>query len=258
MNQNKKIDLIILIIYPLIAGIFSYILKINMFFSVLIFFGIPSLYLTIKSRKIAKRAIIFSILISFPFIIIIDFIEHFTNQWIVLSSILPKIFRYVTIEVIIWAIFNFYFVIMFYEYFVHNHFIKKTLNPRVKYLFLFSLFLFFIFLIFYTFAPHFLLVKYFYLRYGLVVILIPIILQFIKYPKFIFKFTKVAIYFFYVSLVYEIMALKLNWWDFPGRDFIGWVSIYGFRFPLEEFIFWLLLFAMSILTFYEYFDNEEK
>ena len=58
--------------------------------------------------------------------------------------------------------------------------------------------------------------------------------------------------------MYELTALKLGWWDFPSRDFVGWVSILGTRFPLEEFVFWLCLFAMAILTYYEFFDDDQK
>jgi len=56
----------------------------------------------------------------------------------------------------------------------------------------------------------------------------------------------------------KVTALQLGWWDFPGSNFIGWVSIFNIRFPLEELIFWLFLFAMAILTYYEFFDDDEK
>ncbi len=258
MSRVKKIDLLILLIYPVLGTALSFLLKINAFASVLIFFALPALYLTLKMPRFALRAGVFSLLVSFPFIIIIDYIAHLTNQWIIPNSILPRIFEYVTIEVIIWAFFNFYFVILFYEYFIHDHFTKIILYPKLKYLFLFSLFLFLTFLGFYNFDPNLLSIEYFYFRYGIVVIFIPIILQLIKYPRFIIKFIKTGAYFFYVTLLYEITALKLGWWVFPSTNFIGWVSILGERFPIEEFIFWLLLFAMAVLSFYEYFDAEEK
>ena len=99
MSRVKKIDLIILLIYPIFGTILSFVLNINAFTSVLIFFGLPSFYLTLKLPRFAIRAGVFSLLVSFPFIIIIDYIAHLTNQWIIPSSVLPRIFEYVTIAV---------------------------------------------------------------------------------------------------------------------------------------------------------------
>ena len=79
-----------------------------------------------------------------------------------------------------------------------------------------------------------------------------------NHPKMNVKFFKTAAYFFYLTFIYEVTALQLGWWDFPSTNFIGWVSIFNVRFPLEELIFWLFLFAMAILTYYEYFADDEK
>ena len=258
VEKSKKIDLIFLLIYPIFGAIFSHLLLINVFSSVLVFFGLPSLYLTIRAIKYAKRSIIFSLIVSVPLVIVVDYIAHLTDQWVVPYSILPRIFQYVSIEVIIWGIFNCYFVVMFYEYFIHHHFTKKLYCRQLRYLFIVGLLLFILFLFAYNFSPAYLHIPFFYLWVGLVIVLIPTILQLFTHPKFISKFFETAAYFFYLTLTYEITALQLGWWDFPGEQFIGWVSIFNIRFPLEELIFWLLLFAMCILTFYEYFDDKEK
>lgn len=258
MEKSKKFDLILLLIYPVIGAVVSHLFKINAFGSVIVFFGLPSIYLTIRAVKYAERSIIFSLIASFPFIIIIDYIAHLTGQWIIPHSIFPRFFQYVTVEVIIWAIFNCYFVVMFYEYFLHHHFVKKLWYPQMKYLIAISLAFFILFLFIYSFLPPFLNIPFFYLLFGVVIVLIPIILQFFTHPKFISKFFETAAYFFYLTLIYEITALQLGWWNFPGEQFIGWVSIFSIKFPLEELIFWLLLFAMSVLTYYEFFDEGEK
>ena len=61
-----------------------------------------------------------------------------------------------------------------------------------------------------------------------------------------------------MNFIYDIAALKLGWWTFPGTEFIGWISIAGVSFPIEEFIFWIILFALGVLSYYEYFDDDEK
>ena len=65
-----------------------------------------------------------------------------------------------------------------------------------------------------------------------------------------------AAFFLFYSLLYEITAMKLGWWSFPG-EYIGLVTILE-TFPIEEFIFWILLFAMAVLTFFEYTEDDEK
>lgn len=258
MDRKKKIDLIILLVYPIIGAIISHLLNINAFGSVIVFFGLPSVYLTIRGAKFSKRAIIFSLLSSVFMIIIIDYISHLNGQWIIPNSILPRLFQYVTIEVIVWAILNVYFVVMFYEYFLHHHFTKELLFPRMKYFFIACLLLFVLFLFIYNFLPNLFYIPYFYFLFGTVLILIPTSVQLLRYPKFVAKFFETAAYFFYLTFTYEITALQLGWWDFPGHQFIGWVTISNIKFPIEELIFWIFLFAMAILAYYEFFDDREK
>lgn len=258
MKNRKKLDLILLLIYPIFGAAISYWLHINAFGSVMVFFGFPSLYLTLRAPKYATRAMIFSVAASVPLIIVIDYIAHLTNQWIIPNSILPRIFEYVTIEVIIWGVLNCYLVVIFYEYFLHHHFERKLWYPQIRYLYIVGLLLFLLFLFTYNFAPSYLHIPYFYFYFGVIIVLVPVVLQLFLHPNFLAKFFETAAYFFYLTLTYEITALQLGWWGFPGEKFIGWVSVFDIKFPLEELIFWLLLFAMCILTFYEYFDDGEK
>jgi hypothetical protein len=128
----------------------------------------------------------------------------------------------------------------------------------MKYLVAIALSLFIIFLAIYNFIPQYLNIPYFYFWMGFILLLVPSCIHFITHPKFILKFLKIAAYFFYLTLLYEITALRLDWWVFPGKQFLGWVYISDVRFPIEELVFWLALFAMAILTYYEFFDDDEK
>ncbi len=260
MKKNKrKIDLILLLIYPIIGSLFSLILKINAFESIIIFFAIPALYLTIKAIQYSKKAILFSIIAGVPLIIIVDYIAQITKQWVIPSSIFSfKLLGVIPIEVILWTILNLYLIIMFYEYFLDKHVTKKLWYPHIKYLIIIILFLFILFITFYFYLPTLLNIPFFYLFFGIILLLIPIIIQMSKYPKMNIKFFKTAAYFFYLSFIYEVTALQLNWWHFSGTNFIGWISLFNIKFPLEELIFWISLFAMAVLTYYEYFDDDEK
>jgi len=257
MQKSKKIDLIIMLIYPIFAVLISHFLKINFFWSTIVFFGLPSLYLTIKVPKFSKRVIFFS-LVFIPLAMITDYIAQSTGQWLVMDSTLPRILFYVSLENILWTFFYFYFVLMFYEYFLHHHFTRLPWHPKLKFFLLLTLFAFCLFLVLHGFSPVPPDVSYFYLWFGTILILIPILLQLFNHPKFISRFFETAAYFFYLTLTYEITALQLGWWYFPSDQFVGWITIRDVRFPLEEFVFWIMLCAMAVLTYYEFFDDGEK
>jgi len=61
-----------------------------------------------------------------------------------------------------------------------------------------------------------------------------------------------------LSFTYELTALHLGLWSFPGEHFIGWVDILGYRFPFEEFFFFIVLASIAGLAYYEFFDDDQK
>lgn len=258
MKLNKHIDLIILTLYPAVATIFSLILKPNAFCSVFIFFGVPSLYLSLRQPDHIKKAIIFS-LAGLPMLIIIDYIAHITQAWLVPHSIFPfRLFGYVTIENMLWIVFHLYLVVIYFEHFVVHHFKDRVFTPKIKYLYLLVFTLFTLFLTIFFINPQILYIPYWYMVFGILLIGIPIFLEKLYFPKVFSKLLKVVPFFFYLLFAYEITALQLNWWSFPGKEFIGWVSFFGISFPLEEMVFWIILFVISVLSCYEYFDDDEK
>src|SRR3989344_4599634 len=71
-----------------------------------------------------------------------------------------------------------------------------------------------------------------------------------RYPRLIPKFVKTAAFFFALFLVYELIALHLGQWEFRG-EYIGWVQLWGARFPLEEFFYWMIVYTLFELSIYE-------
>jgi hypothetical protein len=191
--------------------------------------------------------------------IVIDYIAESTGAWLIPFSVLPyRLFGYVPIEVIMWASLHVYAVIMFYQYFFEKVFIKKIWDKKSERLLLGEMILFTLFLALLFLVPRVLNIPYWYSVFGLVGILPAVIFEDFKYPKVFQKLLKTAIFFFYLNFVYEITALKLGWWSFPSKQIIGQVSFFGVTFPFEEFFFWIVLFTLSILSYYEYFFNKEK
>jgi hypothetical protein len=149
-------------------------------------------------------------------------------------------------------------MIMFYEYFLDTHRDRKIWRVRMKYLLGVASVFFVLFIFLFFVYPSALHLPFFYLWVGLIFFLLPVVVELFRRPKLSGKIFIVAGYFFLVALVYEITALKLGWWSFPGPDFIGWVEIVGARFPFEEFFFWLVLTAAAAISLYEFYDDDEK
>ena len=257
--MNKR-DLNILFfgLYPLLAVVLSFALHVNALFSAVVFFGIPALYLCWNKPSFITKAALFSLL-SIPGMIIVDYISEFTGTWLwpLPKSILPKLFGYVSIEVLVWAYLNVFVVVMFYEYFYDARKRSKLIYPREKKLVFIAILLFLIFLLLLLVQHGALWVPYWYLTFSLLILVPPVIFEGYKYPKVFWKLFKVACYFAYLNLAYELTALKIGWWTFPSKQFIGYVTLFNITFPFEEFFFWIILFTLTILSYYEYYFDRE-
>lgn len=256
MNTKKRHDLVLLLIYPIIASVVTLLLKANVFVSILIFLVIPAIFLSIRKSDQVKKAAIFSLLLGTPFIIIIYYIGHVTKAWIMDYTIFPLVFDFVNIEAVLWLIIWIYFTVLFYEYFFDKHVRPKLWYPNMKYLVLLVFSLFSVFLLFFLrFSSILERIPYSYLLMGFAAVVVPILLYLYNSPAQYQAFFKTQAYFLYFNLIYELNGLALGWWSFPGDEFIGWVSFFGLQFPLEEFIFWIAIGAMAILSYYKAFDD---
>lgn len=92
---------------------------------------------------------------------------------------------------------------------------------------------------------------------GIGAIVPPIFLGF-KRPKLIRKMAETAIYFFFLYFIFEIVAVQLKWWIYPGNNYVGWVTIFNTTFPFEELFFWMMFYAASLVSYYEIFVNDES
>ncbi|MFH1802400.1 MAG: hypothetical protein ABH864_03015 [archaeon] len=267
MKRPERTDLILILIWPILASALTIffeevnIFHENFFVSILIFLAAPSIYLSFRGKRYVPKAILAALIGSIPIMIIVEYFGHISQSWSFPPSIFPfSLFGMVIIETLFWAFFNVYFIIMFYEYFLDHHVTGRLWGPRMKYLLYGTIVVFIMFLIIilnFSVPP----IPYFYLLFGIVVFALPVILQLSAYShtkSVIIKMLKAAAYFFYLSFIYEILALNYGWWGFPTESFIGWFSLLGYRFPLEELIWWIILFALAVLSCYEYFDDDEK
>jgi len=267
MKKNEKFDLKLILIWPIIASVITIFLEEknifyqNFFVSIILFLALPAIYLSFRAKQYVLKTLIVSTLGSIPIMIVVEYLGQISGAWSFPVSIFSfKLFGFVILEVLFWAFFNMYYIIIFYEYFLDHHITKHLWEPRMKYLFwgLLIGFVSFLFIIFNFTIP---VIPYFYFFFGIIVFAIPVILQFTIYShakKVLVKILKASAYFFYLSFIYEIVALHYGWWGFPSENYIGWVNILGVRFPFEELVWWIMLFALAVLSSYEFFDDNEK
>ncbi len=254
----KTLDIILVILFPVLSAILYIDLKANLIFSTIFFFGLPSIWLSCRSKDRIKKSALFSAIFAIPFITIIDYIGVLDESWFIPKTIFPfRLFNVTPFEVYIWLFLFVYFVVIFYV-----HFLDKgkhvVIDPRMKYLIWPLGILLLVFFIALFTNPSLLQIEYAYLWNGLVFGLIPATAFLTFFPGLLSKFVKTAVYFFFFTILYEVTALELSLWTFPGTNFIGWLELFGYRFPFEEFFFWCMLSSTVVLCYYEFFDDDQK
>lgn len=257
MFFKKRIDLLVLIFLPVFAVIISLLFQTNLLISTFLFFGIPAVYLSCRAKWAIKKAAFFSFIVTLPLGFIFDYLAVLDKTWHVPTIFPFRLLNVVPIEDLIWAFLLSYFSILFYEHFLDKSRDEK-MSKNIKFLvFAWSLLLV-IFFILLSLKPEVFHIPYFYFWGGIVFLLIPAVTFLFFFPKLINKFVKVAVYSFVLAIMFELTALQLGHWTFPGDHFIGWVELFGYRFPFEEFFFWFIMAAVAGLSYYEFFADDRK
>ena len=256
--MQKKWLLAFILLWPVAATVLSFLVKANTLVSTLLFFGVPALYLSYYNPKCIRMVTQFSLIFSIPFAIILDYVMEITKGWYIASSVFDpyRIFGVVTIEQLIWLFLYVFLVLMFYEVFLEKKCAGKLAFPRMKYL-IAALFIFWgMFVVLHLTNHELLQIDYFYLKFGTILGLVPVLIALSLFPDLYGTLFVTAAYFFYLSFLYEITALSLGQWSFPAKgQFIGFLTLGGITFPFEEFFFWILLGAMAVLSYYRFFGE---
>jgi len=253
-DQLKKLDILLLIMFPVLAAGTSLLFRISFFASTLLFFGLPAAWFSYRTQHAIKKTALFSLIFAVAGVITLDYIGTASKAWYEPQSIFSyRFFGILPIEDLIWSFLLVYTIIMMYEHFLHKG-RHELIDRRMKY-FVWPVALFAAAaIVAYIINPLVLQSSYTYTVLGIIFLLLPSITFLSRFPRLISKYVKVGSYFFVYYLVYEMTGLQLGWWMFPGK-YLGWINIFGFRIPFEEFFFWLVLTAISILSYYEFFDE---
>ena|SRR3989344_2419681 len=259
MKKRLLIDLTVVIIIPLLVFLAVFLLgwQINYFTSLLLIFGVPSLYLSLRSGERVGKVALFSLFVSIPLALISELIAFGEKAWSVPKSLFSfRLFGFSPIENYIWMFLVTYLVLIFYEHFYDKYFQKK-MSKRINIMNYIMYTATLLILIVFIVKPFYLIIPYSYIWLGTILLLIPSIIFLIKYSKFFWNFFKVSLFFFYTHLIFELIGVKLSHWTYPGLNYIGMISILGIKFPFEEFFFVFIVGGFAALSYYEFFTNKK-
>jgi hypothetical protein len=221
----------------------------------------PALFLSWRHPQLIKKSALFALLFSLPAVFLMDYVMHYTHGWAIGEMEFRAVWmlEYISLLNIIWLFLYVYLVVMYYEAFFDRN-TNKVIYPRTKNLIIIAVIVIGAVTLLHFFNREFLSIDYFYLKVGLGAVILPLVVFWFRRRHVVSaKFLQVGAYFFGYNLLYELTALELNQWSFPSEEqFIGHVSLMGHTFPLEEFLFWIVLSAMAILAHYEYFNDDER
>lgn len=261
MKNDRRFDIAVLLIMPLLAAASSIVFKVNYIWSIFMFFLAPAAYLSFRYPVYIRKSLVFALFFGVPMAFWVDFIMSYTNSWQVIKSVFDpfRIFGFIVIENIIWAVLYLYLIVMFYESFFDKHKDTEYYRPRLKFAILFYFVLVTLTTLAYFFYPNLIHIDYFYFKFAFTLGLVPVCYMLIRHETLREKFFKTGLYFIYASLLYEFAALKLNLWIFPGiKQYVYTFSFFGYLVPLEEFLFWIILGSLVYLSYYEFFDDDRK
>lgn len=255
--RKQRVVLSLILIWPVIAALVSLHFAVNYLVSGLIFLAAPAVIISWFQRDIVVKDGIFALLLSVPFTFIIEYLSHGTGAYQVESMFGLTVFELITVDSFIWAFFAAYLPVAFFEFAIEDHRNKEVFPDRMRYFAALSVLVVAVALIALPRLPTTLNIPYYYLIQGVVLFVVPIAAAFHEYPSEIRKILEAGAYFFYFAIIYELTALQLDIWQFPGThtNYIGWITLFNHSFPIEEFVFWIALTGMTVISFYDLWDD---
>jgi hypothetical protein len=89
MFNQKKLEILLLILFPVLSVILSLVIKANFLVSTLFFFGLPAIWLSSRTKMAIKKTVLFSFIFSIPLAIIVDYRAILDKSWYVPTTVFP-------------------------------------------------------------------------------------------------------------------------------------------------------------------------
>jgi hypothetical protein len=251
LNPHTIADLVV------VAALMPVLLYIGIFFrldsasGVLLYYGVPSLYLCLRRKKNYRKVFIASAVLGILFGMAYDMGVELQNIWIINyhNPILAyHIVGKTPLGDFLWAFFVPLYPIIFYEHFFDGERVRR-LSGYAKDAFLFGLFLFVAGWALLIFYPSFPQIPYAYAVLGFAMAA-PIFAFFTLPPTLFKKIIAASVFFAVFNLLGEIVWLAIEQGTYPGQYFTT-VPVLGVWIPIEELVYWILASTPSLLFCYE-------
>jgi hypothetical protein len=250
---GKKQKFIGLLLYVFLTSLLTAVFKPIYLVSLFIVIVIPAIVTFLWLKRSRRKIVIFCLLSVLLFAIPVELTCRLANVWDT-QTVFPRIFGLLPLENLIFAFFNMFWGLSFYEYFVDKD-KEKDLPEVFKSLIALYLILFVFVLTAYYIDPK--IITFSYLTMSIIILIVPESLLFIQHPKILKKIALPTIFFAGVFFMYELAALIAgNWW-WPG-DYLLPIYIFGRTFPIDDVIFWYLLSTPALIIGYETFADNRK
>lgn len=255
-----QIERVVLIASPLVGVILSLGYGLPYLISIFLFYLLPGLYLDISHgtpRSIVKH-LLFAIIISIPFAIIVDYIGTQSGLWYVPQSLFSNRFLdVIPYEDFFWMIAAVYAMIALY---VHSEGRdeKVIFNKRMWTFILYAAIILAIFFVLIRFYPALFIwhTRWAYVILGIVFFLLPAGVWLAHAQNSFHRALPVVAYFFYFTLLFEITGTYLKDWIFRGVYLLPPLVLFGSSsIPYEELFFVGIIGPVAAIAFYEYFNK---
>lgn len=221
----------------------------NFLLSSILYFILPAAYFSYRMPRMVPRATVIATL-SIPFIAMLDYIAFLNNAWTVPSVSTFRILTFIPIEDFVFTVAGVYLIVMAWAYFFHPPQYERINITRVKVVALGEAILFALFLLVYAFAPTVFRVPYYYFFLVLFFFVLPALILLKYFPAYHKSLLRAVPHSFVLMLLWELVALALGFWTFPG-EYLAFIRLGGLHFPVEEMVSWMILFLPATLAFTE-------
>ena len=257
-HRNDPLDFAVVSGLLILAYTFSLYFSANLMSSVIMYFAVPAAYLCWRRQKNYKKIILASATLGLLLGMGYNIVAEFYGAWITNynNSILDfRIIGKTPIGDFVWAFLIPFSIIVFYEHFLDDEKVK-SISSHWKQAVVAAIFIFLTPVIYFALHPNAKPLPFSYLMVGIISML-PLAGLLFKRRRFVHKLFVISIFYFVLNLLFEISALTLNQWRFPG-EYIGWMTFAGVRFPLEEFFLWIIPSTAVFLFCYEMLFDDGK
>lgn len=256
--MKKQMDFAVIILILLLSSVVWFVFDLKpLIGGGLLFMLLPVAYLGIREAKPWKALIGASFILGFLLGFFFDFIQMYNQAWSVDRLAIPwKILDVMPIDNAIGYFLMTLFTLVFYEHFFTRR--RDVLLPRRFYkVAVIVTAVVTIMLVIAVVDITLLTIPYPYIVGGLAAATLTIVAA-LRRQKLLGSLTSMSVFFFFVWLLAEIVAVVTGGWTYPGTQYLGWVSIGEIHFPIEELLFWMVWYAPFLVLGYEHLIRNKK